>query len=140
MLPDLLLTGTICAFDFVFGEFHSGFAPIQPSPGHRIPLDTLKALQEYEWALTTLMKASRNCPVRWLTMDDESYLHDGPSLPTGTSNSTDTGSSDSDSDSHGDQSRLHSSSSKSQSQVPHRLENFTNLQNNDTNKEQQQQQ
>jgi len=90
VLPDLILTGSICHFDFVFGEFHSGFAPIQPSPGHRVPLNTLKELQEYEWAITKIIESSRNCNVRWLTIDDESYLHDGQPLPT-TSTSTGTG-------------------------------------------------
>mmetsp|Transcript_49578 Transcript_49578/g.50386 ORF Transcript_49578/g.50386 Transcript_49578/m.50386 type:complete len:136 (+) Transcript_49578:837-1244(+) len=123
----------MCAFDFVFGEFHSWFAPILPSPGHRIPLDTVKALQEYEWALTTMMNSSRNCQVRWLNIDDESYLHDGQPLPTGTHDSTGTGSGIVTGNSHnGSAQRRFPSSSKSQSQVPHPLENLTSLPN-DTN-------
>lgn len=81
VFPDLIHTGTACRFDFIFGEFHSMFGHVDPLDGHRIPLTSIKELQEYEWALKTVLQAARQCPVQWFSIDDESYLHDGQPLP-----------------------------------------------------------
>ncbi|OEU17911.1 hypothetical protein FRACYDRAFT_159636, partial [Fragilariopsis cylindrus CCMP1102] len=81
VLPDLIHSNTLCQFQFIFGEFHFWFAPIQHSVGHRVSLDTVKELMEYEWAIIKIIESSRNCLIRWITSDDESYLHDGIPLP-----------------------------------------------------------
>jgi hypothetical protein len=104
VLPDLIHSGGICNFDFVFGEFHAHFAPItqfrstnndndsnkangdggnKPDPNfHRVSLEKHEEANLYAFGLTQVMEASRNCPVRWFWRDDESYLFDGKSLPT----------------------------------------------------------
>jgi hypothetical protein len=82
VLPDLIHSNTVCQFQFIFGEFHLWFAPIQHSVGHRVSLKTVKELMEYEWAIIKIIESSRNCLIRWITSDDESYLHDGIPLPT----------------------------------------------------------
>jgi len=108
VLPDLIHSGGICHFDFVFGEFHAHFAPItqfrstnndndndnnkdkdngdsgnKPDPNfHRVSLEKQEEANLYSFGLTQVMEASRNCPVRWFWRDDESYLFDGKSLPT----------------------------------------------------------
>ena len=103
VIPDLIHSGAACLFTFIFGEYHPRFAPIEmfrkeedkPSDNnknnndknsgfdsyHRVSLKTQKELEEYEWALTTTMTAARNCKVRWINSDDESYLYDPPPLP-----------------------------------------------------------
>ena len=86
VLPDLIHSNTVCQFQFIFGEFHFWFAPIQHSVGHRVSLNTVKELMEYEWAIIKIIESSRNCLIRWITSDDESYLHDGIPLPTLPSN------------------------------------------------------
>ena len=60
---------------------HSWFAPIEKSHGHRVSLKSVKEILEYEWAITKIIESSRNCLVRWLKSDDETYLHDGIPLP-----------------------------------------------------------
>jgi hypothetical protein len=81
VLPDLIHSNIICSFNFVFGEYHSWFAPIEKSHGHRVSLKSVKEILEYEWAITKIIESSRNCLVRWLKSDDETYLHDGIPLP-----------------------------------------------------------
>jgi len=81
VLPDLIHTGVFCKFDFVFGEFHSRYAPITPLEGHRISLETVAELDYYAGALMKVMRASRNCKARFFQSDDETYLHDGQPLP-----------------------------------------------------------
>jgi hypothetical protein len=81
VLPDLIHSNTICNFDFIFGEYHTRFAPIDPSVGHRVSLTTRKELEMYERSITQVIESSRNCNVRWISSDDESYLRDGIPLP-----------------------------------------------------------
>jgi len=93
VMPDLIHSNSICKFDFFFGEYHSKVVPIRRfrekkdngATFHRVSLETKVATQEYEAALTKIMQASRRCPVRWLAIDDESYLHDGQPLQNSTS-------------------------------------------------------
>jgi hypothetical protein len=100
VLPDLILSGGICHFDLIFGEFHAHFAPItqfritdnnnndgdggsKPDANfHRVRLEKPEEANVYGNALTQVMEASRNCPVRWIWSDDETYLRDGQRLPT----------------------------------------------------------
>lgn len=87
VLPDLIHSNAFCNFGFVFGEFHSRFAPMtqfraNESFFHRIPLDTPQQANKYAGSLIEIMQASRNCGVQWHSADDESYLHDGQPLPT----------------------------------------------------------
>ena len=105
VLPDMIHTGALCDIDFVFGEFHPHFAPIQQfrktafnipndsnttEKDHRISLDTFKEARMYQKQLEQVMKASRNCDVRWINGDDESYLRDGQPLPTANNTSSST--------------------------------------------------
>ena len=39
VLPDLILNGALCSIDFVFGEFHPWFVPMNFT-GHRLKLET----------------------------------------------------------------------------------------------------
>jgi hypothetical protein len=80
LLPDLMLSGTMCGIDFMFGEFHPQFAPLD-FPGHRIPLTTDREAQDIEGALRKVIPSSRNCKTVFRYEDDESYLHDGMPLP-----------------------------------------------------------
>jgi hypothetical protein len=91
VLPDLIHSGAICHFDFVFGEMHPNFSPItqfrnMDAKGtnnfHRVSLNNIEETKRYGSALMQVMQASRNCPVRYTYADDESYLHDGMPLPT----------------------------------------------------------
>ena len=89
VMPDLIHSNSICKFDFFFGEFHSKFAPIRQfrenkdngDTYHRVSLATKEETLLYEADLTKIMQTSRRCPVRWLAIDDESYLHDEQPLP-----------------------------------------------------------
>ena len=91
VLPDLIHTGTICNFDFVFGEFHPRFAPIRQfystENGNNVDLNLQVSLenyyevQSYVTSLSQVMMASRNCPVRWKNINGESYLRDRQPLP-----------------------------------------------------------
>ena len=86
VLPDMIHTGVACNFDFIFGEFHPKFAPmdqfrVDENNFHRVELGTKKQAYEYGLALQTIMQASRNCGVKWQYADDESYLHDNTPLP-----------------------------------------------------------
>jgi hypothetical protein len=80
MLPDLMLSGTMCGIDFMYGEFHAGFAPLD-FPGHRIPLKTRGEVQRIGEAMHKVIPSSRNCKTVFQIGDDESYLHDGMPLP-----------------------------------------------------------
>jgi hypothetical protein len=80
LLPDLMLSGTMCGIDFMFGEFHPGFAPLD-FPGHRISLTTQREAVDIGVALQMLIPSSRNCKTEFIYLDDESYLHDGMPLP-----------------------------------------------------------
>jgi Methyltransferase FkbM domain len=79
VLPDMALTGAFCQLDFVFGEFHSRNAV--DVEGQPIPLSTPQQAQEFEQALLTTLKSSRNCHTPMYVLDDESYLFDGQALP-----------------------------------------------------------
>ena len=97
VLPDLIHSRAICGFDFAFGEFHPRFAPIRQFrknffngtndssnttvKDHRVSLETKEEIKQYQDALIQVMHASRNCDVRWMDIDDESYLKDGQPLP-----------------------------------------------------------
>jgi hypothetical protein len=81
MLPDLILSGSLCSLDMIFGEFHPAFAPLN-FPGHRVPLQSTKQAKNFEDALLTAISASRNCKTRFIVGDDEAYLHDGMPLPS----------------------------------------------------------
>ena len=91
VLPDLIHTGTICNFDFVFGEFHPRFAPIRQfnstENGNnadlnlQVSLENYHEVQSYATSISQVMMASRNCPVCWKNIDDESYLRDRQPLP-----------------------------------------------------------
>jgi len=99
VVPDLIHTGMTCGFSFIFGEFHPGFAPVvefrkEPSETdgdfvsfHRVKLESKDELNHYGGSLVQVMEASRNCQVRFLWSDDESYLHDGQPLPVPTTSS-----------------------------------------------------
>jgi hypothetical protein len=80
LLPDLMLSGTMCGIDFMFGEFHAGFAPLD-FPGLRIPLTTEPEAVDIGGALQKVIPSSRNCKTEFRYEDDESYLHDGKPLP-----------------------------------------------------------
>jgi hypothetical protein len=80
LLPDLMLSGTMCGIDFMYGEFHARFAPLD-FPGHRIPLTIDREAEDIEGALRKVIPSSRNCKTVFLNDDDESYLHDGMPLP-----------------------------------------------------------
>jgi len=87
VLPDLIHSNTLCHFDFAFGEFHSKFFPIEQfntdsSNPHRVSLRTKQEILNFDHALVKVMHSSRNCGVKWSTIDDESYLHDGMPLPS----------------------------------------------------------
>jgi hypothetical protein len=91
VLPDLIHSGAICHFDFIFGEMHPHFSPITQFHNmddkgtnhfHRVSLNDKNDTETYSFALIQVMQASRNCPVRYLESDDESYLLDGVPLPT----------------------------------------------------------
>jgi len=100
VIPDIIHSGAACLFTFIFGEYHSHFAPIRlfrdqqvdnDNSGfdsfHRVSAKSKKELKEYEWALTKTMTAARHCRTRWINSDDESYLHDGVPLPEPTTTS-----------------------------------------------------
>jgi hypothetical protein len=80
LLPDLMLSGSMCGIDFLFGEFHPAFAPLD-FPGHRIPLSTKSEAVDIGGALRKVIPSSRNCKTVFRYEDDESYLHDGMPLP-----------------------------------------------------------
>ena len=99
VLPDLIHSGAICNVDFAYGEFHPKLAPIRQfrknidnnteksssnttQKDHRVSLETRQEAKQYAHGLVQLMHASRNCDIRWDTIDDESYVHDGQPLPT----------------------------------------------------------
>lgn len=90
VLPDLIHSNVICNFDFVFGEFHPRFAPIErfresKENFHRVKLDTEGQAHQYGKSLVEVIHGSRNCKIRWIDSDDESYLKDGQPLPKGES-------------------------------------------------------
>jgi hypothetical protein len=70
----------MCGIDFMYGEFHARFAPLD-FPGHRIPLKTRLEVKGIGEALQKVIPSSRNCKTVFLNDDDESYLHDGMPLP-----------------------------------------------------------
>lgn len=78
VLPDTIHTGAICDFDFVFGEFHPQFLPSKHLP----ELKTRSEAEQFTNAIQKIIEGSRNCKVRWYSIDDESYLKDGQPLPT----------------------------------------------------------
>lgn len=80
VLPDLMFTGVLCHLDFVFGEFHPRFAPMNFT-GHRVELKTREQATNLQNVLTDVIPTSRNCKARFKYLDDESYLHDGIALP-----------------------------------------------------------
>jgi FkbM family methyltransferase len=80
VLPDLMLSGAMCGIDFMFGEFHPSFAPLD-FPGHRIGR-THKDLQAFQDAMLKVIPGSRNCKTRFQAIDDEEHIHDGMPLPT----------------------------------------------------------
>ncbi|KAI2501843.1 methyltransferase [Fragilaria crotonensis] len=81
VLPDLMLTGVFCQLTFMFGEVHPHFAPLNFT-GQGVDLTTRKSAEVLQDALTTVVKASRNCKAKYFPdIDDESYLHDGVPLP-----------------------------------------------------------
>ena len=80
VLPDLLLSGAFCKFDFIFGETHPRFAPLD-FEGHAISLKNQTEAETFETALKTLMISSRVCSARFLWIDDEKYHMDGVPLP-----------------------------------------------------------
>jgi len=81
VLPDLILSGALCGIDFLFGEFHQSFAPLNFT-GHRIPLNTQRDAAHLGQLLIDVIPTSRNCKTRFRYLDDESYLHDGIPLPS----------------------------------------------------------
>jgi Methyltransferase FkbM domain len=83
VLPDMILSGTYCHLDFLFGETHPKFAPFNFT-GHRVPLNTIEDARKLQESLFLTMKSSRNCPTKFFYLDDESYLHDGQPLPNAT--------------------------------------------------------
>jgi hypothetical protein len=91
VLPDLIHSGAICHFDFIFGEMHAKFSPITQFRNtddkgtnnfHRVSLNDKEETKTYGFALIQVMQASRHCPVRYFLSDDESYRLDGVPLPT----------------------------------------------------------
>jgi hypothetical protein len=80
LLPDLMLSGTMCGIDLMYGEFHTAFAPLD-FPGHRVPLRNNREARGIEDALKKVIPSSRNCKTEFLGMDEEKYLHDRMPLP-----------------------------------------------------------
>ena len=82
VLPDLILNGALCGVDFLFGEFHPWFVPLNFT-GHRIKLEKRQDAIHLQNVLIDVIPSSRNCKTRFKYVDDESYLHDGIPLPSG---------------------------------------------------------
>ena len=80
VLPDLIFSGALCTIDFLFGEFHPWFAPMNFS-GQKIKLETRRDAAHLGQLLSEIIGTSRNCKTRFKYLDDESYLHDGIPLP-----------------------------------------------------------
>ena len=80
VLPDLIFSGTLCDIDFIFGEFHPSFAPLNFG-GQKISLETEEEATHYRDLLTEILSVPTNCKTRFQHIDDESYLHDGVPLP-----------------------------------------------------------
>ena len=80
VLPDLILSGALCGVDFLFGEFHPWFVPLNFT-GHRIKLERRQDASHLQNVLIDVVPSSRNCKTRFKYLDDESYLHDGIPLP-----------------------------------------------------------
>jgi len=80
VLPDLILSGALCAIDFLFGEFHPWFVPLNFT-GHRIKLERRHDAEFLQKVLINAIPTSRNCKTRYKYLDDETYLHDGVPLP-----------------------------------------------------------
>lgn len=82
VLPDLILSGALCGVDFLFGEFHPWFVPLNFT-GHRIKLERRQDAAHLQNVLIDVIPSSRNCKTRFKYLDDDSYLHDGIPLPSG---------------------------------------------------------
>ena len=81
VLPDLIFSGALCTIDFLFGEFHPWFAPMNFS-GQKIELETRRDAANLGQLLIKIIGTSRKCKTRFKYLDDESYLHDGIPLPS----------------------------------------------------------
>jgi hypothetical protein len=80
VLPDLMLSGALCGIDFIFGEFHPEFAPLD-FPGSRLPLKNYQEVETVTKLLLGAIPSSRNCKTAIMNLDSEQYIFDGMPLP-----------------------------------------------------------